>query len=1257
MSLDLQHALLERRRASLPVIRYPSDLPITERRVDLLAAIRDHQVVIVAGETGSGKSTQLPKLCLELGRGITGLIGHTQPRRVAARTIAERVAEELDSELGAIVGYTVRFTDRVSDATLVKVMTDGILLAEIQHDRLLSRYDTLIIDEAHERSLNVDFLLGYLKQLLAHRPDLKVVVTSATIDTERFSDYFDGAPVIEVTGRTYPVELRYRPYGASNDADLDDDRDQVQAVCDAVDELSDEGPGDVLVFLSGEREIHDTAEALRRLDRPNTEVLALYARLSLAEQHRIFQAHTGRRIVLSTNVAETSLTVPGVRYVVDAGAARISRYSHRLKVQRLPIEPISRASANQRAGRCGRVAPGICVRLFARDDFDERPAFTEPEILRTNLASVILQMTALGLGDVGKFAFLDPPDSRAVRDGVALLEELGAIAQGQPDDRRQLTPLGRRLARLPVDPRLARMVLEADRHGCVREVMVIASALSIQDPRERPVDKRQAADEAHRRFVVEGSDFLGIVALWDYIREQQRAMTSSQFRRLCRAEFLNYLRVREWHDLYSQLRQVAGSVGVRPGTARSHPDAVHQCVLAGLLSHLGMRDGETREFRGAHGSKFAIVPGSALAKKPVRWVMVAELVETNRLWGRVAASVQPEWAERLGSHLVKRAYGEPSWDERRGGAVTLERVTLYGLPIVSGRRISYDRVDAVVARQMFIRHALVEGDWTTRHTFVERNRAFIEQVRELGERMRRVDLIDSEALVTFYDRRVGPGVVSTRHFDRWWKDTLAAQPALLDLSLEDLAVASSSANYDRVADADAYPNSWQQGDLSLPVTYRFDPGDPCDGVTVHIPLRILNRVRADDFDWQVAGFRDELVAALVWSLPKVIRRSLTPIAQTARLASARVAPAQTTLNVALAEVLGEIAGERVSPASFDVTRVAAHLRITFSIEADDGRCLAVGKDIEALRKQLSGRVRHAIAETAPGIERSGLQAWDFGVLAKVVETTRDGHTVRGYPALLDDGDSVSIRVFTNAEIQARVMRSGLRRLLLLTVPLTRKAIGREISNDALLAIGRSATVKLGELADDCISAAADRVIADHGSSVWDLGEFESLQRLARAHLADIATSALGTVGQIYLAVVAVELRLARLITPALAPNVADVRAQLARLLRPGFVTATGTARLADVLRYIRAMEHRLERVTDDPARDRRRMSEVVAIEQRYSQLIGRLQPSQINAEVIDVSWLLEELRVSLFAQVLGTNKPVSAQRIGRAIDRLETALS
>ena len=1240
-----------KRRAGVPTITYPQSLPISERRDDLLAAIRDNQVVIVAGETGSGKSTQLPKLCLELGRGVLGLIGHTQPRRLAARTIAERVAAELGTELGTAVGYTVRFTDRVGDATLVKVMTDGILLAEIQHDRMLSRYDTLIIDEAHERSLNIDFLLGYLRQLLPRRPDLKLIVTSATIDTARFAEHFGDAPVIEVTGRTYPVEVRYRPIDDPFGVAVDEDRDQVQAVCDAVDELIAEGPGDILVFLSGEREIHDTADALRKLERRTIEVLPLYARLSAAEQHRIFQPHTGCRVVLSTNVAETSLTVPGVRYVIDAGAARISRYSHRLKVQRLPIESISQASANQRAGRCGRVAPGICIRLYTEADYDNRTEFIEPEILRTNLASVILQMTALGLGDVAAFPFLDPPDGRAVRDGVALLEELGALELDLPDDRRRLTRLGRGMARLPVDPRLARMVLEAQHRGCVREVMIIAAALSIQDPRERPTAARQAADESHRRFVVEGSDFLAFVKLWDYLRERQKAMTSSQFRKLCRTEFLNYLRVREWQDLFSQLRQVTGSLGVRPGTEAGHPDLVHQALLAGLLSHLGMRDGESREFRGARGSKFAIVPGSALAKSPPRWVMAAELVETNRLWGRVAASVQPEWAERIGGHLVKRSYGEPRWEERRGAAVTTERVSLYGLPIVAGRQVGYDRVDRAAAREMFIRHALVEGDWTTHHAFFAENAALIEETRALADRLRRFDLADDDTIFAFYDRRVGDDVVSTRHFDQWWKHARTEQPDLLVLTFDALSVGAAAMS------GRDFPDTWQYDDLALDVGYRFEPGDPSDGVTVDVPLTVLNRITAGGFDWQVPGFRDELVTALIWTLPKTLRRALLPIADSARLAKQRLTAAGGSLAESLAAVLTEIAGVRVRASDFDVDRVPPHLRIRFAVVADDGRCLATGTDLDALRELLGGRLRAAIAETARDIERTDIVRWDFGDLPRVIEseTKATGHLVRGYPALIDNGDNVSIRVFTNPEIQQRVMRAGTRRLLILTVPVARQPLVREVANNVKLAIGAQLGLTLAELIDDCVTAAADHVIIERGGPPWDEAGFRALQDAARADLVQTVARALATAGEIVVAAASVQAKLDRLITASVRPSVADARTQLTRLVRPGFVTATSVRRLGELPRYVRAIERRLEKMVADPRLDQQRMGDVNALERRYADLLERLPRSRITGEVIDVGWMIEELRVSFFAQVLGTARAVSVKRIRRELDRLDGA--
>jgi ATP-dependent helicase HrpA len=1246
-------AVLDRRRLAVPSITLPESLPITARRDDLLDVIRDNQVVIVAGETGSGKSTQLPKLCLELGRGVDGMIGHTQPRRVAARTIAERIAEEIGTPLGETVGYAVRFTDKVGDTTLVKVMTDGILLAEIQRDRMLRRYDTIIIDEAHERSLNIDFLLGYLAQLLPRRPDLKVIVTSATIDTERFAEHFTGAPIVEVTGRTYPVDVRYRPYGGDNPDDPDDDRDQVQAIIDAVDELADEGDGDVLVFLSGEREIHDTADALRRRETERTrglpiEVLPLYARLSAAEQHRIFQSHTGRRVVLATNVAETSITVPGVRYVVDTGVARMSRYSARLKVQRLPIEPVSQASANQRAGRCGRVAPGICIRLYGEDDFVDRPEFTEPEILRTNLASVILQMTALGLGDVAAFPFIDPPDSRAIRDGVALLEELGAVEPEQPADRRRLTPLGKRLARLPVDPRLGRMVLEAERHGCVREVLIIAAAVSIQDPRERPADKQQAADEMHRRFRVEGSDFLSYVALWDHLRAQQKELSSSQFRKMCRTEFLNYLRVREWQDLFSQLRQVAGQLGIRPGADAGHPDRVHQALLAGLLSHLGMRDGTTKEFRGARGAKFQIVHGSAAAKKPPKWVMAAELVETNRLWARTVASVQPEWAERLGGHLARYSYDEPWWDEQRGAAVTVERVMLYGLPIVSGRQVLFGRIDPTGAREMFLRHALVEGDWQTHQKVILRNREFVEELRAMEDRVRRRDhLVDDETVFAFYDARVGPDVVSSRHFDQWWKKARHADPDLLTMTHQNLVPDGGA-----VLDADDFPDTWTYDGIELSVDYTFEPGSPDDGVVVNVPLHAVNQIGPEGFDWQVPGLRGELIEAMVRALPKHLRRLLVPIADTARAAAATLDPdGGLPLRVALAAALREPAGVRIEPSAFELDKVPDHLRITFAVVDGEGQRVAIGKDIEALKRSLGKQVRAAVAQSTPSIERSGITTWDLGVIPEVIESERDGVVVRGYPALLDEGTSVALRVFTTPAIQSRIMHTGVRRLLLLSVPVSRKAINRDVTNAVKLAIGRLGTVTLDEIYDDCIRASADAVLIAQGGAVWDADGFEILCLRARDTMPSLAANAVSTCCSIALEAAVVQAQIDRLTADFLRPVVDDARAHLTRLVRPGFVTAAGVDRLPDVLRYTRGIQRRLERSAVDTRKDQDKAREVGRLERRYTALVAALPPSQVTDDVREIPWMIEELRISHFAQVLGTKGTVSAKRIDKALAR------
>ncbi|HEX9994168.1 MAG TPA: ATP-dependent RNA helicase HrpA [Acidimicrobiales bacterium] len=1231
------------RRALVPVPAYPADLPVAERRDELVAAIRDHQVVIVAGETGSGKSTQLPKMCLEAGRGVRGMVAHTQPRRIAARAVAERVAEELGIEVGDLVGYTVRFTDRVGERTLLRVMTDGILLAEIQRDRLLTRYDTVIVDEAHERSLNIDFLLGYLKQLLPRRPDLKVVITSATIDTVRFAEHFGGAPVVEVSGRTYPVEVRYRPVGD----DEDDDRDQVQAICDAVEEVVAEGPGDVLVFLSGEREIRDTADALARCGLRDTEVLPLFGRLSTADQHRVFERHTGRRVVLATNVAETSITVPGIRYVVDPGTARISRYNRRTKVQRLPIEPISQASADQRAGRCGRVGPGICVRLYAEDDYLARPEFTEPEVLRTNLASVILQMTAIGLGDVAAFPFVEPPDARAIGDGVALLEELGALEPGVRRGRPRLTAVGRRLAQLPIDPRLGRMVLEADANGCLAEVTVIAAALAIQDPRERPLGKEQAADQAHARFKGDDSDFLAYLRLWEHLQAAQEERSSSQFRKLCKAEFLHWFRVREWQDVHDQIQRVLRSQGARVNEQPGDPDRVHMSLLAGLLSHIGLRDHRpdrrVKEFVGARNTRFVIAPGSALASRPPQWVMVAELVETNRLWGRVAARIHPSWAERLAQHLVKRSHGEPWWDEDRGAAMVHERVTLYGVPLVEARRVPYARVDPAGARELFLRHALVEGEWTTHHAFVTENAAVVEQVQALEDRVRRDLLVDERARYEFFDRRVPDGVVSTRHFDRWWKDERRRRPDLLTWALADLVDPAAGE-----VSVDAYPDRWRQGDLSLALTYTFDPGADLDGVTVDVPLPSLLDVRPDGFDWQVPGWREDLVTALIRSLPKDLRRHLVPAAEHARAFLDRAGPADGPLLDVLSRELGRMTGEAVPRAAFSLDAVPPHLRMSFRVVTEHGRPLAWGKDLDALRDHLLARLRPSIARSVAGLERSGLAAWPGGTLPRTATASVGGLALTVYPALVDEGSTVGVRALPSAHEQATAMWAGTRRLVLLAVGAVAPAVERRLRNATRLALASAPYATAAEVLEDCVTCALDGLVDSAGGPAWDEEEFAGLVALARARLVPAAAEVATTVGDVLTAARAVEHRLDALTSDALAPALTDVAVQVARLVHPGFATATGAARLPDVLRYLRAVDLRLDKLPRDPVRDARLMRRVREVEQAYDELRSR-QPSP---EVLDLRWQVEELRVSLWAQKLGTPAPVSEQRLLREIARL-----
>ncbi|MFJ9543443.1 ATP-dependent RNA helicase HrpA [Streptomyces sp. NPDC101225] len=1247
------------RRGRLPAVSYPEQLPVSQKKSEIADAIRDHQVVIVAGETGSGKTTQIPKICLELGRGVRGMIGHTQPRRIAARTVAERVAEELDTPLGEAVGWKVRFTDQVNqDSTFIKLMTDGILLAEIQTDRELRAYDTIIIDEAHERSLNIDFLLGYLAQLLPRRPDLKVVITSATIDPERFSRHFGDAPIVEVSGRTYPVEVRYRPL-LEEDGD-DADRDQVTAITDAVEELMGEGKGDILVFLSGEREIRDTADALTKKQYRFTEVLPLYARLTHAEQHRVFQPHTGRRIVLATNVAETSLTVPGIKYVIDPGFARISRYSHRTKVQRLPIEPVSQASANQRKGRCGRTSDGICVRLYSEDDFLARPEFTDAEILRTNLASVILQMTAAGLGDIEKFPFIDPPDHRNIRDGVQLLQELGALDPAEKDVRKRLTQTGRKLAQLPVDPRLARMVLEADRNGCVREVMVIAAALSIQDPRERPSEKQAQADQQHARFKDESSDFLAYLNLWRYIREQQRERGSSSFRRMCKQEYLNFLRIREWQDIYSQLRTVAKQMGIQLNEDDAPGDRVHVSLLAGLLSHVGMKDvkdGNKNDYLGARNAKFAIFPGSALFRKPPRFVMSAELVETSRLWARVNAKIEPEWVEPLAEHLLKRTYSEPHWEKDQAAVMAYEKVTLYGVPIVAQRKINYGRIDPGTSRELFIRNALVEGDWRTHHKFFADNRRLLSEVEELEHRARRRDIVvDDETLFDFYEARVPEHVVSGAHFDSWWKRKRQEEPEFLDFEREMLIRESAEA----VTKAD-YPDSWRQGQLKFRVTYQFEPGADADGVTVHVPLQVLNQVTDEGFDWQIPGLREELVTELIRSLPKPIRRNYVPAPNFARRFLDSAVPLQEPLTVTMARELRRMVGVPFEAGDFDWSKVPEHLRVTFRIVDERRRRVAEDKDLEALRLRLRPKARQALSQAAAAtasrrggesLERAGLTDWTIGALTRVFETRRAGQPVKAYPALVDDGDTVSVRLFDTEAEQAEAMWRGTRRLILRNIPVSPARFASEkLTNAQKLALSANPHGSVQGLFDDCATAAADRLIGDFGGPAWDEESYRKLYDRVRAEIVDTTVRAVGQVQQVLAAWQACERRLKAVRSPALLPNLQDVRGQLDALVRPGFVTEAGLRRLPDLMRYLVAADRRLQQMPTNVQRDTTRMEKVHEMRDEYAWLLEQLpQGRPVPSAVTDIRWMIEELRVSYFAHALGTAYPVSDKRIVKAID-------
>ncbi|EGQ7950323.1 ATP-dependent RNA helicase HrpA [Vibrio vulnificus] len=1246
IALDIAKSMMEveQRSRHQPKIEYPEILPVSQKKDDIADAIAHHQVVIVAGETGSGKTTQLPKICAELGRGKFGLIGHTQPRRLAARSVANRIAEEMETQLGDFVGYKVRFNDQISENTQIKLMTDGILLAEIQHDRFLNQYDTIIIDEAHERSLNIDFILGYLKELLPRRPDLKVIITSATIDPERFSNHFGGAPIIEVSGRTYPVETRYRPLGG----ETEDDRDQLEGIFDAVDELCDEGLGDILIFMNGEREIRDTADALAKRKLKDTEIVPLYARLSAGEQNKIFQPHTGRRIVLATNVAETSLTVPGIKYVIDPGTARISRYSYRTKVQRLPIEPVSQASANQRKGRCGRVQEGICIRLYSEDDFNSRPEFTDPEILRTNLASVILQMTALGLGDIEAFPFVEAPDKRNILDGVRLLEELGAINSNAKDPKKRLTAVGKQLARLPIDPRLARMVLEAPRLGCLKEVMIIAAALSIQDPRERPSDKQQSADDKHRRFYHEDSDFLTFVNLWNHIQKQQKALSGNQFRRQCKDDYLNYLRVREWQDVYFQIHQSMREMEFKLNSEPGSYDAVHSAILTGLLSHIGMKDQEKNEYHGARNARFHIFPGSGLFKKQPKWVMSAELVETSKLWGRIIAKIQPEWIEPLAKHLIKRSHSEPHWSKKQAAVMAYEKVMLYGIPIVPKRLVNYGNIDASVSREIFIRSALVEGDWETKHAFFKQNRKLLLEVEELEHKSRRRDiLVDDEELFQFYDQRVGTEVVSGRHFDTWWKQASKKEPELLNFEKEMLFKGDAS----HVTDLD-YPNFWHQNGLKLKLSYQFEPGDDSDGVTVHIPLPILNQIDPAGFDWQIPGLRHELVVSLIKSLPKTLRKNFVPAPNYADAFLSRVTAMEMPLLDALEKELRRMTGATVLREDWKLDQVPDHLKVTFRAVDERNRKLKEHNDLHELKESLKEKVQETLSKVADDdIEQQGLHTWSFGELPQVYQQKRGGYQVKAFPALVDNKDSVEIKLYETEQEQISAMQAGQRRLILLNVPSPIKYLHANLPNKSKLGLYFNPYGKVLDLIDDCIACGVDKLIEEQGGLVWEPEKFEALKEHVRAELGDTVVDIAKQVETILTTAFNINKKLKGKIDFTMAFALSDIKAQIEGLIFKGFATECGWKRLPDILRYMKAIERRMEKLPIDPNKDRLHMLKIESVVKDYKELLNKIPKGlAVPENVKEIRWMIEELRVSFFAQQLGTPYPVSDKRVKNAIE-------
>jgi len=1233
------------RKAQQPAPEFPADLPITARLAEIRKAVAAHQVVILCGETGSGKSTQLPKMCLSMGRGVFGRIGHTQPRRIAARSLAHRVASELGQEVGQSVGYKVRFHDRVSEHSHVKLMTDGILLAEIQQDRFLNEYDTLIIDEAHERSLNIDFLLGYLKQLLPKRRDLKVIITSATIDPERFSKHFDNAPIIEVSGRTYPVEVRYRPPEEEGASERDDSFQQ--AIVDAVDELSRIDRGDILIFLSGEREIRETAETLGKHKLQATEILPLYARQGSGDQARIFKPSGQRRIVLATNVAETSLTVPGVRYVIDAGFARISRYSHRSKIQRLPVERISRASADQRKGRCGRVAAGVCIRLYLEEDFESRRDFTEPEILRTNLASVILQMKVLGFGEIEDFCFVEPPDSRQIKDGYRVLEEIGAV-----DGLRKITKLGRKVARLPVDPRIGRMLLEAAHTHCLREVLVIASALSVQDPRDRPLDKQQLADEAHAEFKDENSDFLGYLKLWGLLEEQRRHLTNRKFRDLCRKRFFSWTRVQEWHDIHRQLRAQLHELGYRDNQVDPGYESIHRAVLAGLLSHIGFKSaGGDRDFLGARNTRFMVFPGSGLFEKQPKWIVAAELVETTRLYARTVARIQPEWVESLAGHLVKRNYSEPHWQGRRGQVGAFEKVTLFGLTIVPRRRVNYGPIDPVLSRELFLRHGLVDGDFETRAPFWRHNQELVDEVRVLEAKSRRRDiLVDEDAIYAFYDQRVPEGVYSKPQFEQWLRKATQGHARLLHLRMQDLLRRDAHEVTESL-----YPDALAIGAMRLPLEYHFAPGEESDGVTLVVPAAVLRQVTDGRADWLVPGLLREKVIALLKSLPKALRRHFVPVPDVAEKCLALLQPGDTPIVQALGAALKRLTNVHVPETAWNADSLPEHLRLRLRIVDAKGNTLGAGRQLHRLREQYANQESGAMhALPASGLERTGLRDWDIPDIPSSVETDGGGIRLRGFPALVDRGDHVDLRVLDSEPAAQAAHRAGVRRLIMLKLSRDVRYLRRSLPRLQQMKLqyakahagGGGDPGKPRALEDELVALIIDLTFIDGRSELRQGAEFEARIAGCKGELMTRTAAVCELVGELLTRYHQVRKNLSGITQINWLKTVQDAQEQLDHLVYRGFLQESPWSQLQHYPRYLQALAQRLDKLAHAAARDQQRMAEFQTLWHEWLTRSKAVEErGAVDSRLEEIRWMLEELRVSLFAQELGTAYPVSVKRI------------